>query len=117
MHVLSDGLGGGNDKAHVRIFCFSQRGWNADVDGVELANDGVVGCGTQLAALHQGLEDVVLDVFDVRLATVEGIYFALLDVNPDYFKTGAGEFDGKRQPNISQPEHADTCCFLRDSFP
>ena len=116
MKVTSDGFGGRDDEAHVRIFSFAERRGDADIDGVESTDDGEVGGGAEFAAFYKRREGFVWDVFDVGMTSVELVDLGLLDVDADDFKTRFGEFDGERQTNVAEAENAHFGSFVAYFF-
>ncbi len=104
MEVTGNGFGRGDDEAHVGIFGFAEGRGNADIDGIESADDGKIGGGAELAGFYERREGFVWHIFYVGMAGVELIDFGLLDVDADDFETGFGEFDGEGKTDVTETE-------------
>ncbi len=63
-----------------------------------------VGGRAQAPGGHQRGDLLGAGVDDVRRAGVDGIDLALIDVDADRVKAGAGELDGQRQPHVAEAD-------------
>ena len=103
--VFGDLLAGVDDVAHVRIFGLAQRRRHADVDGVQVRDRGEIGGGAKLAGFDQGYF-LHRHVLDVGFAAIQGVDFALVDVDAGDGESGVREFHRQRQAHVSQAHHA-----------
>ena len=120
MQILRNCVSGRDDIAHVRVLRFAKRSRHANIDGIELADGGKVGCGAQFSALHKRAENFIVHVFDVGMAVVELLDLSGLNINASNIKSRLGEFDCERQPDVSKAEHTHLrrpiCNALAQSF-
>ncbi len=116
MEVLRDLFARRDDVAHVGVFGLAQRRGDADVDGVEVADDREIGRGTQFAAGHQGRERGRRNVADVGIAGVEARDLGLADVDARDVIAGFGIFDRERKSYITKPDDADAGGLRADLF-
>jgi hypothetical protein len=52
------------------------------------------------------LQDGARDVADIGIAEIDSIGFALTNIDTRHLETGAGEFYGQWQANITQPDNS-----------
>src|SRR5579885_2107796 len=106
MEILLDLLDRGVDVGHVRVFRLPERSGNANVDGVEFRQSGVVRGRPQLLLLDQTLHFFRPDIGDVRPAAVDLADLPCIQVDACDRKAGASKLNSQWKTYISQPENA-----------
>ena len=104
MEVARNFLGGRDDVAHVGVLGFAQRGRDADVDGVELGDDGEIGCGAQASGLDKIGQFRGTDVADVGFTGVDAIDFGSAEVDSSDMESGFGVLYRERESHVAEPD-------------
>ncbi len=105
--VWEDGVAGGADEGEVWLVVAVERGGDADDDDVGFGDAGEVGGGGERAGGDGGADAVRGDVLDVGVAGVEGVDFALIDVEADDADIFFCEAEDEGEADVAEAEDAD----------
>ena len=109
VQVLGNRLDRRDDVGHVRVLRLAERSRHADVDGVQLLDDGKVRRRIELAAAGQRLDVGGRDVRNIGPPFGDRLDFPAVEVDTRRPEPGLGQLDGKRQSDIAQSNDARAC--------
>ena len=114
VQVRGDRLGGGDDVTDVGRAGLRERRWDADGEGVQLTDGGVVACRAQVA--FEALVALGRHVHEVRLVLRDGPDPLLVQIEPGDVEAGLGEGHRERQAGVAEADDADLCLSSRDAL-
>src|SRR5262249_272739 len=85
----------------------AERRRHADGNGVNIAKGAIVAGSMQLTLLNTALDIGCLNIFDIRMARINGLNLALIKVNTCYFESGFCKLGSKWQTHISKSNNGD----------
>jgi len=109
-------FGGGDHVGEVGVFGLAQGRGDADVDGVDRVGRAQVGGRRQLAGLDQPRDGFTRDILDVRLAAIDRVHLALVEVDADDRKPRVPELHGQRQTDVAETHDAGAGGAVRQLF-
>src|SRR5579884_217511 len=65
----------------------------------------------------QGLKNTIFYIFDIGVASIQGIDFRLMHIDSGNIEAGSRKLHGKRQPHIPEAQNTNACRFLYNPFP
>ncbi len=104
-----DGVGGSFYCAHVRLLGAVNGCGHTYQHHIALAQAHEIHRRRQLARLDGDLPVVRLYVFDIPLASDDGIYLALIDIETNHGITRYRRADRHRQSDVAQADNANLC--------
>ena len=81
MEVLRDFLARRYDIAHIGILGLAQRSWDANVDGIQIADHTEIGGGAKPPRFHQVRHIAGRDILYVRISGIDSRNFGLHQVD------------------------------------
>ena len=85
MQRLGNRLRSLDDVRYVRVTCLPKRGRDTNAHGIALLQKLEISGGMQFLCCHQGFKARARYIFDIGFASIEAIYFALVNIKANYF--------------------------------